>query len=227
MTRFEGRRPDFWNMKERTGTVEADGLEGPAWSGPVQAGFTARHRFVDLSANPPKTVLDETWEVRATAAPGADYFLFDLVITQKCATASPLALPKYFYGGLGVRGNWAWNGTNNCFFLTGNGETNRVKGNETAAAWCHMGGMVEGELTGMAILGHPDNFRAPQGMRLHPGEPFFCYAPSQGGDWSIEPGRPYVARYRFVVKDGAPRKEELDQLWNDYARPPKAEMARE
>ena len=56
--------------------------------------------------------------------------------------------------------------------------------------------------TGIAILCHPENFRAPQPMRLHPKEPFVCYAPSQLGDWAIEPGRPYVSRYRFVVKDG-------------------------
>ena len=76
-------------------------------------------------------------------------------------------------------------------------------------------------MAGVAILCHPDNFRFPQPMRLHPDEPFFCYAPSQLGDWAIEPGKPYVARYRFVVSEGPADKAEIERLWNDYANPPK------
>lgn len=54
-------------------------------------------------------------------------------------------------------------------------------------------------------------------MRLHPGEPFFCYAPQQLGDMEIKPGEAYVSRYRFVTADGALTKMEIDLLWDDYA----------
>ena len=37
-----------------------------------------------------------------------------------------------------------------------------------------MSGTIDGQEVGITILGHPDNFRAPQPMRLHPTEPFFC-----------------------------------------------------
>ena len=57
-------------------------------------------------------------------------------------------------------------------------------------------------------------------MRLNPTEPFFSYAPSQLGEFQIEPGKPYVSRYRFVVMDGPPDRTEIDRLWNDYAHPP-------
>jgi hypothetical protein len=87
-----------------------------------------------------------------------------------------------------------------------------------------MGGFVNGTLTGIAVLDHPGNFAAPQPLRLHPSDPFFCYAPSQLGDVRIEPGKPYVSRYRFVVMDGPPDGMELDRLWNDYAHPPKVVM---
>jgi hypothetical protein len=40
-------------------------------------------------------------------------------------------------------------------------------------------------------------------MRIHPDEPFFNWAVPQAGDFSIEPGTPYVARYRFLIADGA------------------------
>ena len=56
---------------------------------------------------------------------------------------------------------------------------------------------------------------------MHPTEPFFNFAPQQAGGLEIKPGQPFVARYRFVVADGAPDKAELDRLWNDYAHPPK------
>lgn len=217
-TIFEDRTPDFWNMGEGKGRVEFVNL-GETWSGPVVAGFSARHRFVDLTANPPKVALEESWHVTAYDSPKSDYFIFDLVSTQTCASASALRLPTYHYGGLGFRGHGTWNGTNKCFFLTANGETNRLVGNETRGRWCHIGGEVDGRRTGLAILCHPENFRSPQPMRLHPSEPFFCFAPSQLGEWAIVPGQPYVSRYRFVVLDGPPNRQLLDALWEDYAQP--------
>ncbi|MCI0538598.1 MAG: PmoA family protein, partial [Verrucomicrobiales bacterium] len=162
------------------------------------------------------------------------YWMFDLVSAQQCASSSPLTLLKYYYGGLGVRGNWVWNGTNNTFFLTSEGETNRVKGNTTRARWCHMSGLVDGAPAGLAILCHPDNFRAPQPMRLHPSEPFFCYAPSQIPaepsdpnnklSFQIKPGETYVSRFRFIAHDGPPDRAQLDRLWTDYAHPPQVKV---
>jgi hypothetical protein len=224
-TEFEGRYPDFWNMGDGKGRVEHVALD-KAWDGPVHGGFQARHQFVDLTWNEPRTALFETWEIRVynIQLSGRPARLFDLYSSQNCATTSPLVLPEYHYGGLGVRGNWSWNGADKTFFLTSEGETDRVKGNQTRARWCHMGGVVDGELTGIAILCHPGNFRAPQPMRIHPTEPFFCYAPSQLGQWEIRPGNSYQSRYRFVVQDGAPDRAALDRFWNDYANPPTVEI---
>jgi len=224
-TEFEGRQPDFWNMGEGKGTVEFVALQ-ETWSGPVHGGFQTRHRFVDLTAPEPRVALNETWQVTLynVGRGAARYWMFDVVSTQQCATASPLKLPKYYYGGLGVRGNWAWNGKDKTFFLTSEGETDRVKGNETRGRWCHISGDVDGARAGIAVLCHPDNFRAPQPMRLHPTEPFFCFAPSQLGDWEIAPDKPLVSRYRFVVTDGPADKTELERLWNDYAHPPTARI---
>jgi len=225
-TEFEGRHPDFWNMGSRTGTVEFVAIDD-AWDGPVAGGWRARDRMVDLTAKPrPKPALDETWEgtvYRAGADAAKPYFVFDLLITQTCATDSPLVLPKYHYGGLGVRGNWEWNGKDKAFFLTSEGKDRRT-GNETRARWVHIGGKVGGELAGIAALDDPANFRSPQPVRLHPDMPYFCYAPSQLGDWKIEPGKPYVERYRFVVADGAPDAGELNRLWKDFAEPVSVEV---
>jgi hypothetical protein len=221
-TEFEGRTPDFWNMGQKTGTVEFVGIDA-TWSGPVAGAFVASHRMVDLSAKPqPKPAIDETWYavVYRPVASAKGTYVFDLTTNQRCASDSPLVLPRYHYGGLGFRGHRQWEDKGNCFFLTSEGK-DRSNGNETAGKWCHVGGKVDGELAGVAILCHPDNFRFPQPMRLNPDEPFFCYAPSQGGDWSIEPGQPYMAHYRFIVADGPADKVEIERLWNDYAHPPK------
>jgi hypothetical protein len=175
-------------MGEGKGRVDFVSLES-YWSGPIHAGFRSKHRFIDLTASAPTVALDETWDV-TVYAPGerSRWWIFDLVSRQRCATSHALKLPEYRYGGVGVRGNWAWNGRTNAAFLTSDGETDRIKGHATRGRWCDMGGQLEGEFTGIAILCHPDNFRAPQPMRIHPDEPFFNFAPQQAGDMGIKPG---------------------------------------
>jgi hypothetical protein len=146
--------------------------------------------------------------------------VFDIVSTQNLAGAKPLVLPEYRYGGLGVRGHIQWNGKGEkTVFLTSEGKT-RADGNGTTARWTHMGGLLDGRPAGIAILDHPSNFRSPQPTRLNPDNPFFNYAPSVAGVWKIEPGKPYVSRYRFLTYEGQPDRALIDRMWNDYANPP-------
>lgn len=227
-TRFEDRKPDFWNMGQKSGTVEFVEF-GKTWSGRVVGGFTTKHRFVDLSAKPePKAALNETWQVDVYAIGAKQqeapkYRLFDWQSTQTCASDIPLLLPKYYYGGLGFRGNRAWDGKDGCTMITSEGK-NRSNGNETTAKWIAIAGKVDGKSAYAAILCSPENFRFPQPVRLHPKEPFMCYAPQQAGDMAIEPGKPYVMKYRFIVGDGEPDKAMLDRLWQDYAEPMKVSV---
>lgn len=220
-TRFRNRTVDYWNLQGGAGKVEFDEVEN-TWSGPVHGGFVAKHRFVDLTGDSPRTALLETWKVTVFQIGTTDrpYRLFELEILQEPPDGeAPMILPQYYYGGLGFRGPDAWLGAGKAFFLTSEGETNRLKGNGTRARWTHVGGLVQGERAGLAILGHPNNFRAPQPVRLHPNEPFFCFAPSQLGEWTITREHPYRARYRFVVADGEPDPERIERLWNDFAHP--------
>jgi hypothetical protein len=219
--------PDFWNVDTKKGTKSGAqdfaGL-GRTWSGPVHGGFEARLQQVDFSAPKPVVALNETWLVTAydvpVAAGVAPVRMFDLVITQTCATNDPLILPQYHYGSFGYRGAAEWNGPGQAaLFLTSEGETDRIKGNDTRGRWCYLGGKLDGQIAGTAILGHPENFRAPQPMRLHPNMPYMSWVPQQLGEFAIEPGKPYVARFRFVAADGAPDRARLDAFWNGYARP--------
>jgi hypothetical protein len=218
-TTFAGRMPDFWNMGERTGTVEAIS-RSPVWSGAMWAGFHAVHRYRDLGITPAVTVLDETWDM-TLEAPHGDHAveMIDLVISQRCAGDVPLVLPAYRYGGLGFRGNRAWDGDGNLIVLTSEGKT-RVEANETRCRWCWVGGLVDGRIAGAAILCHPDNFRSPQPIRVHPTEPFVCFAPSQLGEWSISPAAALTLRYRIIVSDGEADAADLDRRWCDWAEPP-------
>ena len=223
-TEYEGRKPDFWNMGKKGGRKDHVAL-GTSFSGAVAGGFSARISSTDMGASPAKVVLDEHWQVTVyrTHAKAPPYYLFDLIWTDTLVGTSPLVLPEYRYGGLGVRGNIAWLDKANAFFLTSEGK-DRVSGDNTPARWLHMGGKVGGKvggkLAGIATLDHPGNFRAPQPLRIHPDEPYFSVAPPKAGKFSIQPGQPYVSRYRFVVADGPPDKALLERLFNDYAQPP-------
>jgi hypothetical protein len=221
-TEFQGRHPDFWNVQDGTGRVDFTALDD-AWSGPVHAGVRARHHYTDTSAPAPTIALREEWVTRVFRVGRAaerPYFLFDVDVSQTTATADPLVLDEYRYGGIGVRGPTESRSLDNAFFLTSEGKA-RNDGDASRGRWCHIGSRVQGQLAGIAILGHPDNFRAPEPMRINPTDPFFCYAPPQLGRFEIRPATPHVVRYRFVAADGGPDRRELDRIWHDYADPPR------
>lgn len=219
-TKYDGREPDFWNMGDGTGRVDFDSLDA-VWSGRVHGGVRATTRFTDVTGGRADVVLKDQWDVRVYAHDEeSPVFVFDIVSTQNLTGDKPLLLPEYRYGGLGVRGHIQWNGKGDkTVFLTSEGKT-REDGNGTKARWTHMGGLLDGKPAGLAILDHPSNFRAPQPTRLNPDNPFFNYSPSVAGDWSIEPGKPYVSRYRFLTYEGQPDRALIERMWNDYAHPP-------
>ena len=224
-TEFEGRHPDFWNMGkdqsgQLTGEVRFAALDR-TWNGPVQAGFTSRHRFIDHTGGSEKDVLAETWEVAATHLPGAN--VIDFISTQTTAGDAVLKLPKYHYGGLGIRGAAPWDPEDKVTMLTSNGD-DRKTGDNSKAKWVQLGGLIDGQPAGIALLIHPGNFRFPQPLRLNPKNPQICVAPSQDGDWEITPGKPYVSRYRIVITDSAADRVEIERQWNDYATPPKVSL---
>jgi hypothetical protein len=218
---FEGRKTDFWNMGQSLGRVETRALES-SWDGPVHAGWLARHRHVDLTSGAPKPVLDEAWTTRvyAVGTDGPALHVFDVVVRQTPATSTPLSLPEYHYGGMAVRGAASFMGApGNEVVLTSEGK-DRATADNTRARWVHISGQVDGARAGIAMLGHPGNFRAPEPLRVHPTDPYVCFAPSRLGAWSITADRAFEARYRFVAMDGPADAALLERLWRDFAEPP-------
>jgi hypothetical protein len=47
----------------------------------------------------------------------------------------------------------------------------------------------------------------------------------QTGDFEMKPGTDHVFRYRQFVHEGKIAVERTEQIWNDYAHPPKVETA--
>ena len=217
---FQGRPTNFWETVEQKGNTEFVKLER-SWSGAVHGGFVAHQQMIDLTGPKPTAAVNDTWEVTVLAgeglAPAAR--VFDLVITQAAASADPVVFPKYHYGGTSFRGRDEWNGKENLVVLTSEGATTRDSANMSRVRWIYFGGVVEGGRTaGITILSHPDNLHSPQPIRVHPEMPYICFAPVQMGDIRLESGRPYVARYRYVVTDGAPDRARIEAYWNGYAR---------
>jgi len=220
-TRFGEHAIDFWNMDDRQGKVDFQSVE-QTFSGPVFAGFTARLAHIDLLGSAPITALDERWSVATyrTHEGTPPYFVVDLASTQRTATDAPLLLEQYTYGGFALRGNAQWSDPASVTFLTSEG-LDRAGGDDKKGRWCSIGGKVDGKMVGFAMLGHPENFRAPQTFRIHPKHPYMAFAPVKDGPFTIEPGKPYVSRFRIVSFDGPVDRELIERLWRDYATPPK------
>lgn len=226
-TEFAGHKLNFWDQKAETGRVLHDSTV-ETLEGNVVAGFTVRLRHEDLVlADKPTTVLDETWTVRAWRAVEGEGTLVDIESRQVCASDRPLQILKYHYGGMAIRGPAAWfnpvkDAEPPAAFFTSEGKS-RTDGNHTRPDWVAMTGPAdEGGSATVAIFSHPENFRAPQWVRLHPAKPYFVFTPMVEEGFAIEPDResPYVSRYRYLVFDGKPDPATLNRVWLGYSKPP-------
>jgi hypothetical protein len=222
LTNFRGDKVDFWNGYDNSGHVDLEMVER-AWGGPVHAGLVAHIKHEAIKYNPWVKVLGETWVVTVykTHDGPAPYYIFDIDSVQENVTTDVLTLDEYTYGGFGFRGHIEWQNARGSF-LTSEG-LDRSNGDGTRAKWCAQYGTVAGKVGGYAAFSHPTNFRHPQGLRLHPSNPYWSFTPvtrSSGGRSEIRPGVPYVSRYRVIAFDGNPDAALLNRLWDDFATPP-------
>lgn len=221
---FEGRESNGWDQKSQLGKVEHNKVDSFV-SGPVFGSFTTTIDHIDLTKKTgPVTMLKEDWQVRVFALD--DHFLFDIKSTQNCATKQPVTIDKIHYGGMTIRGHADWHDNHAYDYLTSEGK-NKDNGNQSRPQWVELYGALSGETAGVTILSHPGNFRFPQPVRLHPTMPYFCFAASAVDAFTIEPGKPYVSRYRYYVHDGKPSATVDQRLWEDYAAPPSVKVVPE
>ncbi|MFY0653293.1 MAG: PmoA family protein [Cyclobacteriaceae bacterium] len=231
-TEFEGRKIDFWNLKEGEGTVKTKKV-ALIESSDIMGRFKAIHEHVDLSAPDPsgsKIAINEEWEVRVwNVDPDSKIWLVDFLSSMNCDSGSPLTIEKYRYEGFGFRATEKWD-DNTATLLTSLGK-NKSDGNATRARWCDVNGVSDFGTSGILFMTHPSNFNYPEQLRIWPTgsnegkeNVFFNFNPAQDRDWKLLPGKNYVLKYRMMVYDGKITKEKAEQVWYDFVNPPKAEL---
>ena len=220
---FDGEKTDFWNQAKRLAGVEFRDVVKISRK-KKQVSFTAKHAFTVGSGDERVDALHETWTVTVHLTP-EDHFLFDVESVQECTTDKPLILEKYHYGGMAFRGNAKWvkekedHGVNpgELQFLTNEGK-DRLAGNHTRPNWVALTGKLDKQDVSLAVFCSPQNFRAPQPVRLHPNKPYFCFAPMVEGPFKIAPGKKYVSRYRYLVTSGVADAKLINDYWRQYAK---------
>lgn len=207
---FEGEAMNFWEREKQTVRHERT-LE--ILNGAAAAGFR-----VELAhASGEAVILREVWTVKVCSDAGH----IDLRSEQRCATGSPLVLEKFHYGGMAIRGSRQWFAdsagfVSRCKMTTSEG-LSQADGNHSRPEWVCMAGAIDGAAVAVTLIPHPSNFRHPQHVRLHPEMPYFCFIPTVEKPFAIEPGKPWVSRYRIVVGDGEPEPAELDAAQRAFA----------
>jgi hypothetical protein len=227
LTTFREHKVDFWNGYDNTGRVDLVDVAG-IWSGPVTGGLVANLVHSDITVSPRAAALNEQWIVTVykTHDGAAPYFVYDIDSTQNAASSDPLILETYHYGGFGFRGSEQWQDPANVSFLTSEGH-DRASADGQRADWVAQYGTVDGQVAGYAAFDHPSNFRHPQGLRVHPSNPYWSFTASTqsaGGRFEIEYGTPYHSLYRIVAFDGPADAAVLDRLYTDFGEPPMVEI---
>lgn len=229
-TEFEGQTVDFWNLKKLSGTVRVnfESNRNYSVSGPVWGGFLQVQDHVVLGkGGPDKTAINEDLEVSVYGGT-QDVQIWDYRSTLSCGTASPIVLKEYRYGGgFAIRGAEEWNNENSAV-LTSEGKT-RKDGDMTHARWFKVAGELKGGKGGILILSSPENFNAPQPLRIWPekdqqGQVFAEFSPTKDKSWKLEPGNQYHQQYRVITFDGDLTAEQAEAYWNDYAHPPEIKI---
>ena len=100
-----------------------------------------------------------------------------------------------------IRGHADWDRKHSYDFLTDAGKS-KIDGNHSQPKWIDLFGPLSKGQAGVIIMDHPDNFRYPQPVRLHPKMPYFCFIQAVVDNFVIKPGQSYQSRYRFYVHQG-------------------------
>lgn len=152
------------------------------------------------------------------------YYIMDITVQLSCASASPVKLLEYRYGGLGIRATEAWNKDNSTIF-TSEGK-NRKEADGSTARWCVAEGQLNKQYGGLEMMSYPANYNYPEPLRIWPenmnnrGDVFLNFSPTKNKDWLLEPGKQYILKYRFLVFNNQLAKEKAEEAWQSFAHPP-------
>jgi hypothetical protein len=223
---FEKDTVDFWNLKDRKGTVRFAGFAATT-GGAVFAQFETLHEHVAFKKDgKEKVALRElqTIKVYRPVDGDNDYYIADITSQMNCASESPVLLLTYRYGGLGWRATALWN-KDNSEVLTSEGK-NRAAADGSTARWCVVQGTLMDDYGGAVMLSYPANYNHPEPLRIWPensnnrGDMFANFDPTKDKDWLLQPGKTYVLKYRLLVFNGKFDKAKAESAWQYFAHPP-------
>ena len=216
---FRDKPTEFWNQKKQLGDIR---YQSSKWvkekSGKI---ILESQQIFTTGKDSDESILTETWRIEIPTQQN-DYYQFDLISTQSCVTDDPLLIQKYHYGGMAIRGNDQWmekdqKGKPVGKMITSE-DKNRENGNHSRPRWVAMYGPVDGHDCGVVVMNHPDNFRYPQWVRLHPAMPYFVYAPMVQEPFAIEPSKPFVSKFRYLTYDGTPDRDAIEGSWKEWIK---------
>lgn len=217
---FEGDTLDFWNLRERQGTVRFGGFTGQT-DGPVFSEYEALHQHVAFKKDGAEKLALNEWQKVRVYKPHSDRYMVDITIKYQCAGDSPFKILEYRYAGLGWRATGEWNDQNSSV-ITSEGHT-RKTADSSLAKWFVYQGKLGNESGGMAWFSAPSNYNHPEPIRIWPvnmngrGDVYANFVPTKNKDWLLEPGKTYTLNYRFIVFNGSFSPEEAGDAWNYFS----------
>lgn len=209
-TIFKGEKLDFWNQQQETGTIQFSKLINYK-SGPVFGQFQTEQDHISLKHG---VVLKERWVVTIY---NTEPYRIDIQTTLKNVSTDTLFIQDHRYGGMAFRATKAWNKEDPIHFQNAsnfytNEAKNRAAANHSRPLWSALTGLIEGQNAGVALFGHPTNFRYPEPIRIHPEMPYFCIAPMVGEAFAIAPKDVFLGTYTFFSFDGALPTDFLNEV---------------
>jgi hypothetical protein len=222
---FEKDTVDFWNLKEKQGTVRFANFINTS-SGNVFTGFKALHQHIVFKKDgSEKVAINEVQSVKIyQPVNNQNYYIADITIKLNCATESPVLLLEYRYGGLGFRATKEWD-KDNSEVITSEGK-NRKESDGSTARWCMVQGSVNNDYAGLIMMSYPTNYNYPEPLRVWPenmnkrGDVFLNFSPTKNMDWLLLPGKEYLLKYRLLVFNDKFSKEKAEIAWQNFASPP-------
>jgi hypothetical protein len=160
-------------------------------------------------------VLAEDWEITAYELKGMEEeFVLQIKISQKNISSDTLFFEKHIYGGFAIRGASRWNIDDKNNFRqhwvleSGNGKKDSAI-NHTGVEWLRFyeqktpSAASAQRTPGGIVFDHPQNFRYPQKVRVHPVMPYFAFSPCVDGPFFLPPHQFYTATYWLVLSSKA------------------------
>lgn len=218
-TQVEGKRVDFWNLKEGQGTVLFDSVKTVNVTDEYTELVVAQKHLVlpsELEA------IKEELSIKVWNS-NKDIFIVDYTTTISTTLEDGVLLEQYRYGGgIGFRATEKWH-TDNSDALTSEGFT-RKDADATNAKWCMLFGPGDKEeQVGVLFLSHKNNQAHPEPMRMWPADQykgksnvFFEFCPIRHEEWKLKPNQKYQLKYRMVVFTGDLDAESAENHWKKF-----------